>query len=1092
MSLRPSSLRSAVAGLSFLIMPLLSFGQINKANNTDSLNLGTSWTGGVVPNSTQIAQWNNTVTGPNTTSLGGSLSWLGLTIANPNGLITINGTAGQTLTLGTSGINMGSATQNLTIAADVVAGGAQTWNINSGRTLNLDGSVSGAVGANITKSGLGTVILTGANSYLGSTSVTSGAMTLSGVNGALTTSGLSLSNGSTFTLANTSAANNTNRFSDTASITSNGGFIVFSNNAGAVNYSETIGALNLNSGSTILTTGQAAASQTSVLTFDSLNRTGSSIINFSGAGLGAADARNRVLFTNGPTLTNGIIGTWALYNNSGFAGYDAANGIILAATTDIAAQGPTSIIPNTPAANVRINSAGTTGSITLADPTVTTINTLTHVQNTAATINTAGKTLSVNAVMTGTGGNNLTIGTVANEGFLTTATPGGELLFINATGSTQTINAVIADNTSASSFIKMGTGAGITQLLGTNTYTGQTILREGYLRIRSSVLSGVSGPLGNATSAILIGDAGSPSGVQFGNNIYFEVQPIGDADALTISRDIDFSQTNAGLSRSRFRLMSNNTGGLDTSTLTLSGNITVAGTNRGGTEFMIDRVGQTINFTGNISGSGAIYLQGLNGSAAATDGASNGTFRFSNVARNFTSSIIATHANVVIDGVVGATGTDSPIGRQAIALSDGNGGNIIQTGGRYAMRSIFLENAGNSYARDMAPGGGSAVTTAAYGTGSTNLINGYRFGGLNTTGNVTFSGNITPQNVNVSVTGTAGGSAGTNPNAIVHNVALIAATGGSTTFSGVISGSTAPTLGAATGGAAAAGNNTRITINQFRNHTNLDENVDGIADPGVANALVGTATDGTVILTNANTYGGGTEVLGGTLLVNNTTGSGTGTGAFSNVIGSTLGGTGRLAPTGNNLISIAGNLAPGLNTLIGGIGSLTLAPTGGDVVFASTSTAAFQLATNGLHGYTVTYDGDGLISTLSGTYLGGGNDRLLFTGGSAANKLDFTAMGSAAFDVTFADGYVPVANDLFDLIDWTNSSGTGTLNNQASAMLGLSVSQLDLPTLSGNLAWDTSKWTSHGVIAVYNVIPEPSRALLVLMGMLAVIRRRRR
>jgi hypothetical protein len=48
---------------------------------------------------------------------------------------------------------------------------------------------------------------------------------------------------------------------------------------------------------------------------------------------------------------------------------------------------------------------------------------------------------------------------------------------------------------------------------------------------------------------------------------------------------------------------------------------------------------------------------------------------------------------------------------------------------------------------------------------------------------------------------------------------------------------------------------------------------------------------------------------------------------------------------------------------------------------------------------------------------------------------------------------------------------------------------LDLPTLSSGLFWDTSLFLSHGAVFV---VPEPSRALLLLVGMLALFFRRRR
>ena len=94
--------------------------------------------------------------------------------------------------------------------------------------------------------------------------------------------------------------------------------------------------------------------------------------------------------------------------------------------------------------------------------------------------------------------------------------------------------------------------------------------------------------------------------------------------------------------------------------------------------------------------------------------------------------------------------------------------------------------------------------------------------------------------------------------------------------------------------------------------------------------------------------------------------------------------------------------------------------------------------------------------------------------------------------ITFASGYTPMVNDLFDLLDWTNLSGSGSLNNEASAISGLSVGQLDLPSLSGGLSWDTSFWASHGVIGIYAIVPEPSRALLMLTGLCTLMFRRRR
>src|SRR5437764_14326215 len=54
-----------VLGITLLIAPNARAATRTKANNTDNLNLTTSWTGGVVPGSGDIALWDSTVTGGN-------------------------------------------------------------------------------------------------------------------------------------------------------------------------------------------------------------------------------------------------------------------------------------------------------------------------------------------------------------------------------------------------------------------------------------------------------------------------------------------------------------------------------------------------------------------------------------------------------------------------------------------------------------------------------------------------------------------------------------------------------------------------------------------------------------------------------------------------------------------------------------------------------------------------------------------------------------------------------------------------------------------------------------------------------------------
>ncbi len=154
---------------------------IDKANNTTDLNLGASWVDDVVPGSSDVAVWNDTVTGANITALGGSLSWQGISVtgATETGLVRINGT-GIPLTLGTSGIDLSASPRNLSIFTSVVLGNAQDWNVGTGRTLTVGGFSTGTVTGSgaLTKTGEGTLIMSssGTNNYSGDLTIEEGTL----------------------------------------------------------------------------------------------------------------------------------------------------------------------------------------------------------------------------------------------------------------------------------------------------------------------------------------------------------------------------------------------------------------------------------------------------------------------------------------------------------------------------------------------------------------------------------------------------------------------------------------------------------------------------------------------------------------------------------------------------------------------------------------------------------------------------------------------------------------------------------------------------------------------------------------------------
>jgi fibronectin-binding autotransporter adhesin len=639
-----------------------------------------------------------------------------------------------------------------------------------------------------------------------------------------------------------------------------------------------------------------------------------------------------------------------------------------------------------------------------------------------------------------------------------------------------------------------------------NSFTGNVEVANGVLIYRGDVLVNTNGALGNSPEAVKIGNASSHMGTgtpNFQNNTTMELrlQASDDTSNYTFARGMDFSGTSGSGTaggRARFSFVGDGAGGLNTNTLTISGVVTLASNGRG-TEFVVARQGQTMRFTGEIlssAGTKGTVFWGPGSPGSNVDGRNNGTFRFSDVARTYTNSQNLTNGVMVIEGSVGAAGSASPIGTQTISLGDGNGGNIFSAGTDGANRSVFLDTPGTTFARTLSPAAGTAMNFSTsnaanqtrYGTAtSVNMMNGYQFGGLNTSGTVTFSGGISPGNVNVAATGTAGGLGGTNAVSVVHNIALIAATGGRTEFTGVISGSTAPVLGSTdVMGAAVAANSTRITINQFRNHQNLDTNIDGVADTN-ANQLVGTATAGTVVVTGANTYSGGTEILGGTLLVNNTSGSGTGTGAVSVAASAALGGTGSISSTGVSLANLA-SIRPGDPLSNGGLGEFSIA---GSLTFNTSggSILDFQITR------VSDINHDSLASNLNldgsinwGTVLAApeslslNNDKLSVDGdvNAASAGSSTTVMLSATGTGAFAAGMA------WDLFEWTG------MNNSTSSSYVFNFSALESELAGSNLALDTSRFYDTGYVAVYAAVPEPTKWTLLAGGLACLCLRRRR
>lgn len=279
---------------------------------------------------------------------------------------------------------------------------------------------------------------------------------------------------------------------------------------------------------------------------------------------------------------------------------------------------------------------------------------------------------------------------------------------------------------------------------------------------------------------------------------------------------------------------------------------------------------------------------------------------------------------------------------------------------------------------------------------------------------------------------------------------------GSSTYAGQITAVTNATIGAATGSVLTltgglVKDGTTLTVS---GPGRVNVNTVGISGASANSDLIVNAAS--LVTTVASTYNGPTSVTNsGTLVANNTSGSATGTGNVTVSNNSTLSGTGAVNAGSGNFVTINGTLQVGDSTLGSPVASsLTLNSGGGSTVLGSGSLLQFDLFSRG---------GD-----LSGT--ASAADYIRLFGG-----LDATAGGTLVIANNGVTGFA--LGDKWRLFDL---SGPGTI----SGMLGLDYSSLGLgPSLSASFDSGTG---------IFSIVPEPSRMVLLFMGTLGVMLRRRR
>jgi autotransporter-associated beta strand protein len=227
---------------------------------------------------------------------------------------------------------------------------------------------------------------------------------------------------------------------------------------------------------------------------------------------------------------------------------------------------------------------------------------------------------------------------------------------------------------------------------------------------------------------------------------------------------------------------------------------------------------------------------------------------------------------------------------------------------------------------------------------------------------------------------------------------------------------------------------------------------------------------GTLVLSGNSTNQGATSVSAGVLQVGLGGQGAIGSGALSVSGNATLTGTGTIR---TNSLTVANNgiVQAGDGTAEANRGTLSFAPSSG--------TASFQFQSGS--------------KVILGISTSGPSDQLSFTSAPG---------GSLIFNGTLqvlATGYLPTKAESFQLLSWSNLSNVSFASRYLPSsyangwLLGNGDDNLgfDLPDISGSgYAWNISNLALNGMLSTIHVVPEPSRVVLLMLGLLCLLLRR--
>jgi fibronectin-binding autotransporter adhesin len=621
---------------------------------------------------------------------------------------------------------------------------------------------------------------------------------------------------------------------------------------------------------------------------------------------------------------------------------------------------------------------------------------------------------------------------------LTATGAGSKVLTLQgSTAGSGEISGAIVDNsgTNITSVEKTGTGTWV--LSGANTYTGTTTVTQGTLSVGSSA------NLGSGTSSVILGGA-------------------------TTQGTLSYTGPTAAYTRG----------------------FTV---NAGGGQLEVTNSGQTLTVqTGGIAGTGGSFTVAGDGNTTISSNVAIGT-----------GALIKTGTGTLVlsaDNSVGFTSKTSVTGGTLSVSADNNLGaapgaavadQLTLDGGTLQATESFTLAANRGVTLGAADGtistdSGKTLTVSGVinGTSGADLTKSGT-GTLVLSGSNTYTGNTM---VNAGTLQVGDGTSGSIATASVVSVA----SGASLAVNLANSGTLASNI-SNDGTVAAVGPNTNVISGAISGSGNFAQSGSGSTILSGSNSYNGTTTvsNGQLHLTGS-LAGGDVKVgeSGGSLPSNAAILSGNGTIGGMVTIGD--GGVGILRPG-----SAAGSDDNGTLTITTNAVNALTVNSGSEIQMSLTTPTVATPTTftflNGVYNFgSFTYsDAASLFNAQTSTLAevnvapdAAYHDFINLTGANSTIDLGGTLR------LTTLGAFTPNYGQVFNLFDWGSvATPISNFDQGTGFSSGGNFGDFVLPTLGGGLAWDTSAFTTYGILVV---VPEPSRVIFLMLGLLGMMLRRRR